>query len=258
MLPLEVTLGGAIERSVLFVAALGWEAATIVPAIDGRVVSRSGPFTLWKGRAGNAPYWLLRVGIGSDRAAQGTRWALDVVRPAAVASTGCAGALASGIGIGDVVVADAVVGGGGGDRVTSVEWRERYRRASLAAGLVARVGRILTSERTLLDPESKRQAAEASRAVAVEMEGAAIADCCSAKGIEFSAARVILDPASTALAPELPAVLTAEGYVSAPALVRALVRRPGLLRELFALRSAMRTCRRALDHLHRELIRGLH
>jgi adenosylhomocysteine nucleosidase len=254
----NVSLPGAIEGSVLFVAALGWEAATIVPAIEGRVVSRQGHFTLWKGRGGSGPHWLLRVGIGSDRAAQGMRWALDVVRPAAVASTGCAGALAGGIEVGDVVVADSVVDGGGVRRATSAEWRERYRRASMAAGLVVRVGRILTAERTLLDPESKTRAAQASRAVAVEMEGAAIADCCSAKGIEFSAARVILDPATTALAADLPAVLTAEGYVSASALVRALARRPGLLRELFALRSAMRTCRRALGRLHRELIRELH
>jgi adenosylhomocysteine nucleosidase len=247
-----------MERSVLFVAALDWEAATIVPSIDGRVVSRKGTFTLWKGRGGTAPHWLLRVGIGSDRAAQGMRWAVDVVRPTTVASTGCAGALTGGIGVGDVVVAEAVVDRGGGDRATSVEWRERYRRAGEAAGLVARVGRILTSERTLLDPESKRQAGEVSRALAVEMEGAAIADCCAARGVEFIAARVILDPASTSLAPELPTVMTAEGFVSISAVARALGRRPGLLRELVALRSAMQTCRQALDHLHRELIRGLH
>jgi adenosylhomocysteine nucleosidase len=246
-----------MERSVLFVAALDWEAATIVPAIDGRVVSRTGTFTLWKGRGGTAPHWLLRVGIGSDRAAQGMRWAMDVVRPTAVASTGCAGALATGIGVGDVVVAEAVVDRAG-DRVTSVEWRERYRSAGEAAGLVARVGRILTSEGILLDPKSKRDAGEASRALAVEMEGAAIADCCAAKGVEFIAARVILDPASTSLAPELPAAMTAEGFVSASAVVRALGRRPGLLRELLALRAAMRACGRALGHLHRELIRGLH
>jgi hypothetical protein len=69
---------------------------------------------------------------------------------------------------------------------------------------------------------------------------------------------VILDLATTALAPELPTFLTSRGQVSAPALIRALVRRPGLLRELVALRSAMRTCGRSLGHLHRELVRELH
>ncbi len=92
------------------------------------------------------------------------------------------------------------------------------------------------------------------------MEGAAIADCCSAKGIEFSAARVILDSANMALAPELPSVLTMEGHVSSPAAsLRALLQRPGLLRELCALRA--RRCGLADGHsvsLHRELIRGLH
>ena len=245
------------ERSVLFVVALGWEADTIVPSIDGKVVSRRGPFTLWKGRSGIAPQWLLRVGVGSDRAARGLQWAADVVRPTVVASTGCAGALGSGIGVGDVVVADAVVDASGRDRGTNAEWRERYHRASIAAGLASHGGRILTSEVMLLDPGSKTQAAERSGALAVEMEAAALADSCLAKSVEFCAARVILDTADVPLAPELPALTNPDGTVCTSALVRALARRPGLLRELLALRSAMQICRRALGRLHFELVRGL-
>ena len=246
-----------MEHGVLCVAALGWEAAAIVPAIDGAVVSRRGPFTLWKGRGWSAPHWVLRAGVGPDRAERGVRWALDVVRPTVIASTGCAGALASGIGIGDVVVADAVVDGTGKNRATSVEWRERYRRASLTARLAPHEGRILTSDAVLLSQERKKRAGEVSGALAVEMEAAAIADWCCSKGIEFSAARVILDSADMTLAPELPAILGAEGYASAPRLLRALVHRPALLRELLAVGSAMRTCRRALRCLHRDLIAGL-
>jgi adenosylhomocysteine nucleosidase len=246
-----------MERSVLFVAALGWEADTIVPAIDGKVVSRRGPFTLWKGRSGTAPQWLLRVGVGCERAARGLQWAADVVRPTAVLSTGCAGALGSDIPLGDVVVADAVVDASGRDRGTSAEWRERYHRASLAAGLASHGGRILTSEVMLLDPESKRHAAEKSGALAVEMEAAALADSCLSKGVEFCAARVILDAADVPLAPELPTLMNPDGTACTSALLRALVRRPALLRELLALRSAMKICKRALGRLHLELVRGL-
>jgi adenosylhomocysteine nucleosidase len=243
-----------MERSVLFVAALGWEAETIAPLIDGKVVSHRGPFTLWKGRSGTAVHWLLRVGVGPERAAQGMRWAVDVVRPTVVASTGCAGALAKEIDVGDVVVAEAVVDGRGTARATSIEWREHYRRAAVAAGLVPYVGRILTSESILCDPASKRQAAETSGGLAVEMEAAAIAECCAAKGLEFCAARVILDGASTPLVPELTAIVNVDGRVSAPALLRVLARRPGLIRDLLRVGSAMRACRGALARLHRELI----
>jgi adenosylhomocysteine nucleosidase len=246
-----------MERSVLFVTALNWEATTIVPAIDGQVVSRRGPCILWKGRSGIAPQWLLRVGVGSERAARGLQWAAEVVRPTVVASTGCGGALRSGIGVGDVVVADTVVDASGRDRGTSAEWRERYHRASVAAGLASHGGRILTSEVMLLDPESKGRAAEARGALAVEMEAAVLADLCVARGVEFCAARVILDAANVPLAPELPALTNPDGTVSTPALVRALARRPGLLRELLTLRTAMHTCRQALGRLHLELIRGL-
>jgi adenosylhomocysteine nucleosidase len=246
-----------MERSVLFVAALAWEAATIVPMIDGKVVSRRGPFTLWKGRSGIAPQWLLRVGIGSDRAARGLQWAAEVVRPTVVASTGCGGALGSGVGVGEVVVADTVVDASGTERGTSAEWRERYHRASVAAGLASHGGRIFTSEVMLLDPESKSHAAEKSGALAVEMEAAALADYCLGRGVEFCAARVILDAADVHLAPELPALTNADGTICTSAVIRALARRPGLLRELLALRSAMLICRRALGRLHFELVRGL-
>jgi adenosylhomocysteine nucleosidase len=246
-----------MERSVLFVAALAWEAATIVPVIDGKVVSRRGPFTLWKGRSGISPQWLLRVGIGSDRAARGLQWAAEVVRPTVVASTGCAGALGSGLGVGDVVVADGVVDASGRERGTSHEWRERYHRASVAAGLPSHGGRILTSEVMLLDPGSKRHAAEKSGALAVEMEAAGLADSCLSKGVEFCAARVILDAVDVHLALELPTLTNPDGTVCTSAVVRALARRPGLLRELLALRSGIQICRRALGRLHFELVRGL-
>ena len=246
-----------IERSVLFVTALGWEAAAIAPAIDGKVVSRRGPFTLWKGRSGVAPQWLLRVGVGAERAARGLQWAAEAVRPAVVASTGCGGALKMGLGVGDVVVADVVVDATGRSRGTSAEWRERYYRATLAAGLSFHAGPILTSEVMLLDPESKRRAAEAKGALAVEMEATAIADSCATRGVEFCAARVILDVADVSLAPELPALTNPDGTISTPALLRALVHRPGLLRELLALRAAVQICSRALGRLHFELVRGV-
>jgi len=197
------------------------------------------------------------VGIGSDRAARGLQWAAEVVRPTVVAATGCAGALRSGIGVGDVVVADAVVDASGAERATSAEWRERYHRAGLAAGLISHSGRILTSEVMLLDPESKRHAAERSGALAVEMEAAALADSCLTKGVEFCAARVILDAADVHLAPELPTLTNPDGTVCAPAVVRALARRPGLLREFLALRSTLQICKRSLGRLHFQLVRGL-
>jgi nucleoside phosphorylase len=246
-----------MERSVLFVAALAWEAAAIEPVIDGKVVSRRGPFTLSKGRSGIAPQWLLRVGIGCDRAQNGLRWAAEMVRPTVVASTGCGGALGSGVVAGDVVVADSVVDATGRERSTSAEWRERYHRASVAAGLASHGGRIFTSEVMLLDPRSKGDAAASSGALAVDMEAAALADYCLTKGFEFCAARVILDAADAHLAPELPTLAKPDGTLSTPELVRALLRRPGLLRELLALRSAMQICRRALGRLHFELVRGL-
>ena len=124
-----------MERSVLFVAALNWEATTIVPAIDGQVVSRRGPFTLWKGRSGiastvAASRWrrLRTSGArdavgGGGRAAYGRRF--DGLRRGAceAASTSVTSSWRTRSWTRAAETAR-----------TSAEWRERYHRASRSRG----------------------------------------------------------------------------------------------------------------------------
>ena len=57
------------------------------------------------------------------------------------------------------------------------------------------------------------------------MEGAALAEWAQAAGIEFAAARVILDPVETSLPPEIPGITT-DAVSLSPVLLRAIGRRP--------------------------------
>jgi nucleoside phosphorylase len=198
-----------MNRGVLFVTALGWEAHEITRCINGLEASRAVDGRLWRGRSTDV--WVLKTGVGPDRARQALGWAARTVEPRVVVSTGCGGALTSDLSIGDLAIADEVVTNDGRSIPAASAWRERYQRAAEAAGVNARSGRLLSLSAIVATADEKRRLASESHAVAVEMEAAAIGEWAIAAGAEFAACRVILDPAEMSLAPEIGAMMTPGG-----------------------------------------------
>jgi adenosylhomocysteine nucleosidase len=246
-----------MESGILLVVALAWERATIAREIDALPFSHNDSATLLRGRGRHRGLWILQTGMGSERAIGAIRWAAEAVRPTIVLSTGCAGALAAGPRSGDIVLAEEIVDARGSASTTNAVWRERYRAAAVAAGLRVWAGRMVTTSRMLSGADEKRRLGERVNALAVEMEGAAIADWTRAAGVEFAAARVILDPAEPSLPAEITLITGGAGRLSPRSLIRAISRRPALVPELVRLAAAAVRCRRALITVHRELIRGL-
>lgn len=246
-----------MECGILFVVALGWERAAIAREIDALPFGRKDGARMLRGNEQHRGLWILETGMGPERARAAIRWAAEVMRPAVVLSTGCAGSLVAGPRSGDVVLAEEIVNARGGAVATNAAWRERYRRAAVDARVPVWASRMLTTSRVLLGSEEKQRLGEEANARAVEMEGAALAEWAQAAGIEFAAARVILDPVETSLPPEIPGITTDAGSLSPRLLLRAIGRRPALILELARLAAATLKCRRALAAVHRELIRGL-
>lgn len=246
-----------MESGILFVVALAWERTAIAREMDALPFRRNDVAALLRGKDGHRGLWILQTGMGPERATAAMRWVAEALRPTIVVSTGCAGALTMELGNGDVVVAEEIVGVLGNARTTNAAWRERYRAAAVEAGLRVWAGRICTSSRMLLGVEEKRRLGEQLNALAVEMEGTAIADWCRAAGIDFAAARTILDPLEPSLPAEISLIATGSGRPSPRSLIRAIGRRPALLPELIRLAAAGVKCRRALAAVHRALIKGL-
>jgi adenosylhomocysteine nucleosidase len=244
-----------MNRTVLVVAALGWEAREIVRCINGLQVSREGDVGLWRARG--ADVWVLKTGVGPEHARRALAWTAGTVEPQIVISTGCGGALASELSIGDLAIADEVVTSDGRSIATASSWRERYRRAGAAAGVNVRSGRLLSLGGIVATAHEKQRLARESRAIAVEMEASAIGEWAMAAGREFAASRVILDPAEMSLAPEIGWMMTPAGSISLRKLVFAVARKPRLVSELVSLGAAARRCRAALASVHRELLRNL-
>lgn len=244
-------------KPLLFVVALPWEKRAIARQLKTSSAGRSGAAELERGVDQHRNIWFLRTGMGPERADRAIRWAAEIVQPHAVISTGCAGSLAAGLAAGDVIAPHDVVDADGRKWPTSPRWRERYERAAAAAGIRAWSGRIATTARVLSGCEEKRRFAERTTAIAVEMEGAAIAAWASAAKIDFAAVRVIVDSLEMAIPMEVLVLSTQAGRVSPLRLLRAIFGRPAIVRELWSLGTAAAKCRRALSAIHRQVWRDL-
>jgi adenosylhomocysteine nucleosidase len=122
---------------------------------------------------------------------------------------------------------------------------------ALRVGDIVTSPRIFTADHIVGTPAEKRLLAEQQNADAVDMESAAIADACAARGVPFRAVRAVSDAADTALSPDLVQLLSG-GNVSPWKAVRALVRKPALLGEFLRL---ARDTKLASRTLARELMR---
>lgn len=148
--------------------------------------------------------WPVRIrvsGIGRGNARLAIEQALRESEPSRVIAAGFCGALVPELKVGDIVTSPY----------------------------------ILTVDHLVWDPKEKAKLAEEHSARAVDMESAAIAEVCAERGIPFTAVRAVSDASDTALSPDLVRLLSG-GEVSIWKAIRALLRRPSLLREFLRLR----------------------
>ena len=191
---------------------------------------------------------LAQSGIGQSAAAAAAR-RLVLAGATALASFGMAGALDPALVCGAVVLPEEVAawddaGADAAVSATSREWRQRLR-AALPASCIAVGGRLLTSTRPL-GRDVKARAWRMSRAAAVDMESAAVAQVAGQAGLPFIVLRVIVDTAADELPP---AVIAASGggRLRIGRLLAGLVRAPGDVRSLVRLSARYRIASRVLS-----------
>jgi adenosylhomocysteine nucleosidase len=202
-------------KPIGIVSALAAEARTLGPAArqgaelrrltDGALLAVSG---IGAGAAAAAARRLVLAGVNS------------------LASFGMAGGLDPALVCGAVLLPEEIVApDGAAVAATASEWCQRLR-AALPASCIAGGGKLLTSDRPLASREAKAAAWRESRAAAVDMESAAIAQVARQAGLPFIAIRVIVD---TAFDPLPAAVIAASGggQLRIGRLLGALVRAPG-------------------------------
>lgn len=217
------------KADVGLVAALGMEVAPFV----GRCL----PVQHYKGDRFQIRGLLLHdlrlavveSGPGANLAARATQVLLDGHQPDWILSVGFSGALQPHLKVGDLVVADAIVDREGKGLKVDVRMQSAPKEG-LYVGKFANVDQIV---RTIAD---KQSLAEATGAIAVDMESLAVARVCGERGIKFMAVRVISDDMSKDLPAEILSVFGNTGFLRAGAVLRALWNRPSSWSDMWQLR----------------------
>jgi len=169
-----------------------------------------------------------RTGIGPAAGARAAERVLASVEVDHVVVVGIAGGIGPSVAIGDLVVPEEVV-----DLATGA----RYRPSPL--GPVAPRGTLVTSDGLLVD-RAEIDRLEKSGVIAIDMESAAIAGVCQARGIPCSVFRAISDRADDGSVDEAIFGLTRpDGRADWPAVVRFLLTRPGRIPQLVRLARGM-------------------
>ncbi len=152
------------------------------------------------GRHGDHTYWLIQTGVGPAASGIVAEKVLKAQAMSLVISTGFACALVPAQ-VGDLIVGTAVssVHGDGtwtisDDRVLCDEAvRARLLTVAQAAGLVARVGTVVSSETVMWQAQDKRRLRSLTGATGLDMESAAVAAAAQRRGIPMAIVRSVSD-----------------------------------------------------------------
>ncbi len=234
-----------MERVAIF-AALQWECRSVIRQLRRVRRSRGAAATCWRADAPGREIWVIKTAVGESRAAAATEVLRDAGHFDLFFSTGCAGALSPHLTPGDLAVATTVIGTSAKFDTDMVQ-RERALATAQRAAVPATLGPVLCSPRVLLKAAEKRAAAVETGAVAVEMEGAAIAAVAQRTGVPFIAVRAVLDTAETELPESGDFMDPQTGSVKLGEVLRHLARQPSAISELLALQRMMGAAQRSLE-----------
>lgn len=170
------------RRPLAFLAPMPSELQPLQRALSLQADGR-GPRAVHTGSFGGRPVVAMLCGIGTARAGARATELVTAHEPEHLIVIGVAGGLATGLGVGDVVVPEVVVDLADG----------RELRPTALGETVAR-GRLLTSDDFIEDPAELARLRD-DGATAIDMETAAIARVCEDAGCAWSVFRGISDDA---------------------------------------------------------------
>jgi adenosylhomocysteine nucleosidase len=198
------------------IAAMNEELAALLPAIEGATTGRCGGREFWLGSIAGQPVVAVLSGIGKVAAAITATLLIDHYQVDRMLFLGVAGGLGKGVKVGDVVVADALLQHDMDasplfprhevpltglsrfpvDRPFSDAVARGAQRALAGTGGSVHRGLIVSGDRFVsTGAESQALRDALPDALAVEMEGAAVAQVCHAFGTPLAVVRSISDRA---------------------------------------------------------------
>lgn len=194
---------------------------------------------------------LVAGGIGADAAARGAEQLLTA-GATALCSWGCAAGLAPALQAGDVLIPAVIIGSSGERFTADPAWRSRLLARLASMRVPAREESLTHSPAVLQSAADKAKLYRATGAAGADMESAGVAAIAARHGVPFLCIRAVADTASMSIPPQLLAVIDDYGRPRLPGLLLAMVRKPGLIRDLLRMGRAFRAATRSLKTIARE------
>jgi adenosylhomocysteine nucleosidase len=180
---------------------------------------------------------LLANGPGPTLSAEAVHEAAQRTRIRALVSTGLCGALDPDLTVGDIVIADSVLDTASG---------ERYAAAMPSRANLSNIGTVLSMDRVAVTVSEKENLYRSTRALAVEMEAAAIARLARESDVPFYCIRAVSDTARDGLGMDFNGFRDRQGRFSRARIAAAALRHPGYVLPLLHLDRNSRVAARKL------------
>ncbi len=217
---------------VAFVLGTEVEAEGLAKRLQDKVTTRCVSFVEHMGRWCDRQVVVAECGVGAQAAQRATADVIAMHHPEWVVSAGFAAALADSVRRGDILMPDRVVD------LQHQEWtvglQMDRRVVETTPGL--HVGRLLTVDRLVHEPDQKRQLGRQYDALACDMETRASAEACSRDKVRFLSVRVISDAIDDRWPPEIRAMSDQKTWAGKlGAVTGAMLNRPSWVKDWFRL-----------------------
>jgi len=181
-------------------AATRWELQAVRRALAADRVATIAGVRYYIGQAGDRTYWLIQTGVGPTAAHSVAGKVLKTQPMSLVMSTGFACALVPAQ-VGDLIVGTSVFSVhsedawtvGAGPVVCDEAVRAGVLIVAQDAGLVARVGTVVSSGTVVWQAEEKRRLRRVTEATGLDMESAALAAAAQERGLPMVIVRTVSD-----------------------------------------------------------------
>ena len=239
----QLLSGSSVNPIAIFVATR-WELQAIRRGLATDRVTTIAGVRCHIGQHGDRTYWLIQTGVGPVAAGTIAGTILKAQPMSLVMSTGFACALVP-ADVGDIIVGTSVSSVQGEGSLTMGTQpvlcdgavREGILIVAQDAGLVTRVGTVVSSETVVWQAKEKRRLRSLTDATGLDMESAALAEMARAQGLPMAIVRSVSDLADEDLPLDFNLFLRPTGWAKG---MQALVNAPSSVAGLNRLRKQSR------------------
>jgi adenosylhomocysteine nucleosidase len=197
---------------------------------------------------------VVQSGMGMENAFSAAHW-LSKKGVGALGCFGVSGGLDPGLGIGDLVFADAVFMEQ--DDGISLAWKRGGRNSEVtflcgeAKDIAVRWGPIVTVKEAVLNAADKQALFDRTGVLAVDMETAAVVRAASQSGLPFFAVRAVCDRADVSIPESLYQCVDQKGRPRFSYLFRRIIRKPSMISHLLRMKKDFNAALAGAPHVLR-------